>query len=176
MAKAPTKQAPPADPPSEKKPKKKSRLPMMIMLLVTLGGGGAGAWYFLKSEAPAVAAGAAAAPVTAAPVQSEKPPVFHNLDQFTVNLQPENGDQFLQVALVIKVKDPATAEAIKARAPEIRNRILLLLSGKRASEISTVAGKETLSEEIMAEVKKPLSPESVQQQVVAVYYGAFVIQ
>ena len=109
-------------------------------------------------------------------MQPEKPPVFHNLDQFTVNLQPENGDQYLQVALVIKVKDAATAEAIKLQTPDIRNRILLLLSGKRASEISTVAGKEKLSEEIMAEVKKPLSPESVQQQVVAVFYGAFVIQ
>lgn len=170
MAKAPTKQAAPANPPSEKKPKRKSRLPMILMLTVVLGGGGAGAWYFLQDEAEVPAAG------TAAPAQPEKPPVFHNLDQFTVNLQPENGDQYLQVALVIKVKDAATAEAIKAQSPDIRNRILLLLSGKRASEISTVAGKEKLSEEIMAEVKKPLSPESVQQQVVAVFYGAFVIQ
>ncbi len=170
MAKAPPKQAAPADPSSEKKPKRKSRLLLMLMLLVTLGGGGAGAWYFLQDEAPAPASAAAA------PAPPEKPPVFHNLDQFTVNLQPENGDQYLQVALVIKVKDAATAEAIKAQSPEIRNRILLLLSGKRASEISTVAGKEKLSEEIMAEVKKPLSPESVQQQVVAVFYGAFVIQ
>jgi len=174
MAKAPTKQAAPANPPSEKKPKRKSRLPMMLMLTVVLGGGGGGAWYFLQDEAEAPAAGAAAG--TAAPAQPEKPPVFHNLDQFTVNLQPENGDQYLQVALVIKVKDAATAEAIKAQSPDIRNRILLLLSGKRASEISTVAGKEKLSEEIMAEVKKPLSPESVQQQVVAVFYGGFVIQ
>jgi len=168
MAKAPPKPAAPADPPSEKKPKRKSRLPMMLMLVVMLGGGGAGAWYFLQDEAPA--------PGAAAPAQPEKPPVFHNLEQFTVNLQPENGDQYLQVALVIKVKDAATAEAIKVQTPDIRNRILLLLSGKRASEISTVAGKEKLSEEIMAEVKKPLSPESVQQRVVAVFYGAFVIQ
>lgn len=170
MAKAPTKQAAPVDPPTEKNHTRKSRLPMMLMLIVMLGGGGAGAWYFLQDEAPVPEQAAAA------PAQPEKPPVFHNLDQFIVNLQSENGDQYLQVALVIKVKDAATAEAIKVQTPDIRNRILLLLSGKRASEISTVAGKEKLSDEIMSEVKKTLSPESVQQQVLAVFYGAFVIQ
>lgn len=170
MAKAPAKQETPEEPSSEKKAKKKkSRLPMILMLITMLGGGGAGAsWYFLKSEASETDAKAAPQP--------EKPPVFHNLDQFTVNLQPENGEQYLQVALVVKVKDAAAAEAIKAQTPDIRNRILLLLSGKRASEISTVAGKEKLSEEIMSEVKKPLSPESMQQQVQAVFYGTFIIQ
>lgn len=169
MAKAAPKQEAPAEQPdaAKPKPKRKRRWLIILLLLTVLGGGGAGAWYFMQQNEHTQ---------TEAPKEPEKPPAFLNLDSFTVNLQPEVGDQYLQVGLVVKAKDPATIEAIKLQMPDIRNRILLLLSGKRASEINTVAGKEKLSAEILAEIKKPLAPETVQQQVMAVFFTAFVIQ
>lgn len=168
MAKAAPKQEVPVEPPGAVKPKRKRRWLIILLLLTVLGGGGgAGAWFFLQDKDHAQAE---------APAAPEKPPAFYNLESFTVNLQPEVGDQYLQVGLVVKAKDNATIEAIKLQMPDIRNRILLLLSGKRASEINTVAGKEKLSAEILAEIKKPLVPETVQQQVMAVFFNAFVIQ
>ncbi|MBX9811472.1 MAG: flagellar basal body-associated protein FliL [Burkholderiales bacterium] len=167
MAKAPPKQKAPAEQPSEPKPKWKKRRWLTILLLFTvLAGGGAGARFFLQENDAAQAE---------ASKKKEKPPVFLSLESFTVNLQPEAGDQYLQVGLVLKVKDNATVEAVKRQMPEIRNRLLLLLSSKRASEISTVAGKQKLSGEILAEVKQPFSPE-IQQQVVDVFFTSFVIQ
>lgn len=156
-----------ATPGAEPKPRKKRwRLKTVIALLV-LGGGGAGIWYAM--EAPATAGPEAAAP-------KEKAPVFANLEPFTVNLQPENGDQYLQVGLVVKVTETAAVDAVKLQMPEIRNRILLLLSSKRASEISTVAGKQQLSAEIMNEVRQPLGSQKLQQGIVGVFFTSFVIQ
>ena len=174
MAKAPAKPAAPAPAPEAEAappPKKKKRgLLITVVLLVVLGAGGAGAWFFLRGEHEAGAEKAEA------PREPEKPPVFHTLDSFTVNLQPEAGDQYLQVGLALKVKDSATVELLKARMPEIRNGVLLQLSSKRASEISTIAGKEKLSEEILAVVRKSLAPAAVQEQVQAVLFTSFVIQ
>ena len=40
---------------------------------------------------------------------------------------------------------------------KVRSRVLLLLSGKKASEINTVEGKQQLAGEILAVVKKPFA-------------------
>ncbi len=166
MAKAAPKQEAPAEQPDAAKPGRKRRWLIIFLLLPLLGGGGASAWYFMQQTEHTQ---------TAAPKEPEKPPVFLNLDSFTVNLQPEVGDQYLQVGLVVKTKDNATLDALKLQMPEIRNRTLLLLSSKRASEINTVAGKEKLSAEILAEIRKPLMPENA-QQIAAVFFTSFVIQ
>ncbi|MGE5526886.1 MAG: flagellar basal body-associated FliL family protein, partial [Rhodospirillaceae bacterium] len=103
------------------------------------------------------------------------PPTFVNLETFTVNLQPEVGEQYLQVALTVKTTDVAAADAMKLHMPDIRNRLLLLLSSKRPSELLNTPGKIQLAAEILGEVRKPV-PESLQQHVTAVYFTSFVIQ
>lgn len=148
-------------------PQRKRRLRLVLVLFAVLATGGAGAWYALQ-EQPGTQA--------AAPEEKEKPPVFLNLEPFTVNLQPEVGDQYLQVGLVVKLKDPAAVDAIKLQMPEIRNRLLLLLSSKRASELATVTGKQQLGAEIMTEIAQPLGSEAVRQQIAAVFFTSFVIQ
>jgi flagellar FliL protein len=80
-----------------------------------------------------------------------KAPLFVNLEPFTVNLQPENGEQYLQVVATLKISDKDVEEQIKLYMPEMRHRILLLLSGKKPSEIGTPEGREALSEEIRSE-------------------------
>ena len=148
------------------KPKKKSWLLKIVIALVVLAGGGVGAWYAMEKSAPAK---------DSAPPQ-EKPPVFVTLESFTVNLQPENGDQYLQVGLVLKVAESATVDAVKLQMPEIRNRILLLLTSKKASEISTVAGKQLLSTQIMNEVRLSVASQKIQQGITSVFFTSFVIQ
>ena len=74
-----------------------------------------------------------------------KPPVFVSLETFTVNLQPEHSEQHLQTNLTLKVEDSRTVEEIKLHMPEVRNRILLLLSSKTASQLMTVEGKRKLA-------------------------------
>jgi flagellar FliL protein len=147
-------------------PKKRSKrgLLVIVTLAVLMGGGGTAAWMYMEAQKER--------PGAAPPAEK---PVFVNLEQFTVNLQPEVTEQFLQLTLVVKVTDDATAEAIRQQMPEIRNRLLLLMSGKKPSELMTTEGKRHLSGEILAEVKVPL-PADVKPRVSAAFFTAFVIQ
>ena len=159
--------------------KKHGLLKILLLLTPPLAGAGGGAWYFLQDQPPAAAAKpvpAAAKAATAKPVSS-KPPVFVTLEPFTVNLQREDASpQYLQVGLALKVTDAAIVDAIKLRMPEIRNRVLLLLSGKRASEISTTEGKKTLSAELTREIVQPLAGSVPAQGLDSVLFTSFVIQ
>jgi flagellar FliL protein len=50
------------------------------------------------------------------------------------------------------------------------------LSGKKASEISTVAGKTQLAKEIVAAVREPFVAKGEPQKVDDVLFTAFIIQ
>lgn len=150
-----------------KKSKKKLFMLLSIALLL-IGGGTGAAWYFMGSEAESGA--------TAHKHEAPKPPVFVVMDPFTVNLQHENGDQYLQVAFTMQVADEAQVELIKLYMPLVRSRILLLLSTKKPSELSTEEGKKKLQDEIIAKVKQPFTPQSPPQAVSGVFFTAFVIQ
>lgn len=156
-----------AEAPAPKKPKKKLLLLIIVVLLV-LGCGAGIAWYVLNSNA------GSSAPAKEAP---PKPPVFLPMDQFTVNLQPDGlGDQFLQVAFTLQLADNEQVELIKTYMPLVRSRLLLLLSSKKASEISTADGKKKLQDEIVAQVKQPFTPQAPPQAVTGVFFTSFVIQ
>jgi flagellar protein FliL len=159
----------PAAAAAPKKGKKKTLLLVSIALLV-LGGGGAAAWYFMGSDE----AHEAAAPARKA--EPIKPPVFVAIEPFTVNLQQESGDQFLQVAFTLQVPDQTQVELMKLYMPLLRSRVLLLLSGKKASELSTVDGKKKLQEEIIAQAKLPFIAHGGPQTVNGVFFTSFVIQ
>ena len=134
--------------------------------LVVLGAGGGAAWYFMH--------GKAADP--AHKVVKAEPPEYVPIESFTVNLQAENGDQFLQIAFTLQVQNQKESALIKANMAKVRSRVLLLLSGKKASEISTVDGKRQLAAEIVAALKQPFAEKGEPQQVSDVLYTAFIIQ
>ena len=168
-AAAPAKAPESAEPIAKaQKAKKKRRGKLFWIGLVLFSAAASGTSWFLIGEKPA---GGGSAP----PQAAEKPPTFVNLEMFTVNLQPEVGEQYLQVALTVKTTEDGAAEAIKLHMPEIRNRLLLLLSSKLPSQLQSTQGKVQLAGEILGEVRKPL-PEALQQSVAAVYFTSFVIQ
>ena len=105
-----------------------------------------------------------------------KIPVFLSLETFTVNLEPENSDQHLQTNLTLKVGDNEAVNKIKLHMPEVRNRVLLLLSSKTASQIATVEGKKKLASELLAEINQPFEEGSGGQAVEGVLFTSFVIQ
>ncbi|MEZ0232616.1 MAG: flagellar basal body-associated protein FliL [Methylophilaceae bacterium] len=158
----------------EESPKKKSsskKLIIILLLVLIIGGGGAaGAWYFLSQQHAAPHKEAEAKPEPA------KPPVFLALETFTVNLQPDPDDQYLQVELTLKVANNETAELLKLHMPEVRNRVLLLLSSKKSSEVTSLEGKKVLSDEIIAQLKEPFSQGAKPQEVDGVFFTSFVVQ
>ena len=98
------------------------------------------------------------------------------LENFTVNLQLEDSPQYLQVGLTLKIADSAYTDAIKLNMPDIRNRILLLLSSKKASQIVTLAGKQALVDEIMRETAQALGASVPAGGITSVLFTSFVIQ
>lgn len=140
-----------------------------VLLLVIIGGGGAGAWYFFNQKG----ASGNAAPKAAAPARM---PVFLAIEQFTVNLQPEVGEQYLQVSLTLEISDQQQADLLKTFMPVVRSRLLLLLSSKKASELSTPDGKKKLQDDIIAAIKQPFRPQMSPAEVSSVSFTAFIIQ
>jgi flagellar FliL protein len=102
--------------------------------------------------------------------------VFVTLEAFTVNLQPDPDEKFLQLEISLQVANPEQEELLKLQMPAVRSRLLMLLTSKTASEISTSEGKQKLSDEIVAEVKKPFSKGAKPQEVTGVFFTSFVIQ
>jgi flagellar FliL protein len=159
-----SKDAKPAEEGAEapKKSKKLLIIIIAVVLVVVLAGGGAAFMLLQKGDH---AEDEEAAEETAKPKKKEKkkegkevPPVFVNLEPFTVNLVPENGDQYLQVILSVELDDAQSEAALKAQMPKIRNNITLLLSSKKASELLPKEGKEILAETLKDEVNTAIEP------------------
>ena len=148
MAKAPAKQEEPVA--KKKAPKKKLLLIIVIALVAVLVlGGGALLWLKKKDAAIAGKGGAASA-------KSDVVPVFVRLESFTVKLQsdPTRSEQYLQMVPELRVLNDSVSAKIKLYMPEIRNRILLLLSSKKPSDLSTPQGMETLSIELRNQINQ----------------------
>ena len=91
-------------------------------------------------------------------------PTFMVLDPFTVNLQHEESDQFLQIGITLKVSSMELADKIRQRLPEVRSRLLFLLSSKRASELMPIEGKKKLAQEIIVETNTILGLHTAPQK------------
>jgi len=157
----------------------KNKLFMMIgAAVLVLGLGGGAGWYFLHGSSGDEAAEPAKKEHSSSKKKKkeEHPPEFLPIEPFTVNLQPENGDQYLQVAFTLEVEGAEQAELIKTNMAKVRSRVLLLLSGKKASEINTVEGKQQLAGEILAVVKEPFDKHGDEQEVSDVLFTSFIIQ
>ena len=150
-------------------PKSASKMKLVVILaaaLLVAGAGGGAAWFYLHGKPQ----------TTERKTARAEPPEYVPIEAFTVNLQPENGEQFLQIAFTLQVPSQKEGEIIKANMAKVRSRVLLLLSGKKASEISSVEGKQLLATEIIAALKPPFVDKGDTQQVTEVLYTAFIIQ
>jgi Flagellar basal body-associated protein len=105
-------------------------------------------------------------------------PIYVALDVFTVNLAPEDDEQFLQLILSVEVADAETGDRIKAFTPKIRNNVMMLLSSKKASELLTKEGKENLAKEIRDQMNEVLAPgaKGGDAPIREVLFTSFIIQ
>ena len=111
-----------------------------------------------------------------APSKEAALPVFVAMDTFTVNLDQDTGGQYLQVVLSLEVEDAHMGDKIKTYTPKLRNNVIRLLSGKKASELNTPAGKEALAIEIRSLMNEVLEPGAKEGPVKEVLFTNFIIQ
>jgi len=156
---------------------KKKLIIMILAAILVLGAGAGGGWYFSQSQA---AHGEEEAPAKEHKKKKKKDPEakpeYVPVEAFTVNLQPENGEQYLQVQFTLQVAGAEQATLVKDNMAVVRNRVLLLLSGKKASEINTVQGKQQLATEIKESITEPFEKDGDEQEVSDVLFTSFIIQ
>lgn len=151
----------------EGKKSKKGLIIIILIAVIAIGAGAGGAWYFMKMSDDG----------ESEPVKPKaKPTTFVDLDIFTVNLQPEENNQYLQVGLTVKTRETPVVQEIAKQMPDIRNRILMLLSSKKSAEITSIAGKQQLSQQIADEIKQSVSSSELDEDVLEVLFTSFVIQ
>ncbi len=169
-----------ADPKADAAPASGSKKKLMIMAIagvLVLGGGAGAGWFFLHGSGDAEAAHADEAPKKKKKKEkSHAKAEYIPVESFTVNLQPENGDQYLQIQFTLQVDGPEQVTVIKDNMAKVRSRVLLLLSGKKPSEINTVDGKQQLAAEIKAVVQQPFEEGGNEQDVSDVLFTSFIIQ
>ncbi len=137
-----------------------------LISVVVLAMAGAGAWFFTQGKSD---------PAAKEHKKAEKPE-FVVLENFTVNLQPENGEQYLQVGMTLQVSSVEQVELVKTNMARVRNRVLLILSAKKASELISTEGKSALAKEIIASVNQPFVDKDKPQEVRDVLFTSFIIQ
>jgi len=152
----------------------KFRKPILIGLavLVLLAATGGGVWYFV-SRSHSVSEKESTEKEKETPTAA---PIFFTLEPFIVNLQPSPIGKRMQITLSLQVSDEEQAEKLKQFTPEVRSRLLILLSSKAGSDISTTEGKTVLANEIIEQINQPFTGRKDAQQVTAVFFTSFVIQ
>jgi len=153
--------------------KSKKKLIIIIAAVVLLAAIGGGAWFFMHGKDAGKKEEAHKEEKHEGP---EHAPVFVAIETFTVNLQPDPNEKFLQTDISLQVATPEAAEKMKALMPAIKSRILMLLTSKQASEIATAEGKQALSEELLAELKKPFTEHGKSEEITGIFFTSFVIQ
>lgn len=141
--------------------------------VVLLAAGGGAAWWLIAGKHPATSA---AAPAAAAPPAG--PPLFLGLDPpFVVNFDAEQAVRFLQIAVQLETRDPATIELLKTNDPVVRNDLLLLFSNQKYAQLSSREGKEALRNQALESLRKVLAAAGGHsERLEAVYFTSFVMQ
>lgn len=139
----------PAEVEATEAPKKsKKMLFIIIALVLVLVAGGITAFLLLGHDESAKPEDKAAAEE-----HTSGTVVYVELGTFTANLVQEEGDRYLQTAISLKLTKSELEDKVKTSRPEIMHRINMLLQSKRPSDLSSVAGRETLAEEIKGQVE-----------------------
>ena len=91
---------------------------------------------------------------------------------FTVNLGKDN---YLQFGLIFEGATPEVLHLLAGYKPRLQHEIILLLSGKDAAKLRTLAGKKELIEEII-ELSNHVIHEDEKTGIKEVLFTKFLIQ
>ena len=155
---------------TNKKPKSKLGI-WLLILLITCGAAGGAGWWFLQPGKESKKKGVK---VVAAPAPA---PIFLPLDPFTVNLISEDSkNRVIYIEITLRLKDDSTRQHIVQLMPEVRSRLLLLISRQNISELATEEGKINL----MSDVKEVLRPSMVvgesEKAITDVLFTTFILR
>ena len=168
MATSIEKDTPPDKSKGKGKGKGKGKLRMVLLSCLVLGlaaAGGAYYYHYVHQQ-----------PHETKAVLKVEAPIFIPLEAFTVNLQPGGRTRFLHVAMTLKMTDAPSQTRITQYLPEVRSRVLSILSNREADSLTTQEGKAKLSGEIMTSLSQPFAPNLPKQTMTGVMFTSFMLQ
>jgi flagellar protein FliL len=143
-----------------------------LAVLILLAGVGGAVWYFILRDHDVSGQESAEKEEDT----STETPIFLTMEPFIVNLQPSPVGKRMQITLSLQVGSEKQVEHIKQFMPEVRSRLLILLSSKAGSDIATTEGKTVLANEIIELLNQPFTGRKDKQHITAVFFTSFVIQ
>ena len=155
---------PKAEEQKQPEPPKSSKKWILIIAIavILLGGGGAGAYFKLYKKADVGG-------------QNSSQPdssVIQEFDTFIVNLSDPGGKRFLKLAMKAKLDCQPVSDEFKARSFEMRDMILMILSGKETEDITSPEDKLALKQELITALNHTLHKGHVQE----IYFTEFLVQ
>jgi flagellar protein FliL len=101
------------------------------------------------------------------------PPIYLPLDPFVVNFVQNGALRYLQITLQLMSRSNETIELTKESIPEIRNSLILILSGHEYTELASREGKELIRAQVQEEVNRIIHDE---EGIESVFLTGFVMQ
>jgi flagellar protein FliL len=99
--------------------------------------------------------------------------ILVELKPFVVNLRGDHRSRYLRIALQLEISTKKQEEDIEKRLPQIRDRLIFLLSSKTFDDVSQVEGKYRLQDEITQNVNDVLGMATAVQKS---YFTDFIVQ
>jgi flagellar FliL protein len=149
----------------------------LVLAFLVIAGGLAVATLYFTGMLGGGGSDAVAAEAAEAEPEAPKPPIYLPLEPpMVVNFERKGRVGYLQVSIEVMSRDQAAIDAVRLHMPVVRNNLLLLMSGKSYEELETREEKDALRDEALAEINRVLDERSIEADVEAVYFTAFVMQ
>ncbi|QIB64326.1 flagellar basal body-associated protein FliL [Kineobactrum salinum] len=104
-------------------------------------------------------------------------PLFVEIAPFTVNLQSDNyGNRLLYTGVSLQVGDEATRDLLLQHMPQLRSRLLTLISGQQAEALISPQGKSELVAMVLNMVQNDLIAGQPELAVRDVLFTEFIVQ
>ncbi len=144
-----------------------------VAVVVLTAGGFTGYLIFAKQDAADGDHQAQAAVQTAKPNKVAQS-IIVPLESFIVNLMDRGGSgkRYLKTTIELDVLDEASSELVYVRRAQLRDTILLLLTGQTFKEINSVEGKLELKQALLVRINQALGGKIVKK----LYFTEFVVQ
>ncbi len=143
------------------------------LILLAIAGVAAGAAAGLFGVGPIMAERRAHAPPAAEKAADHaEPAVTHAIENLVLNPAGSGGTRFLMVTATFQLKDAAAEQMMKDHEAEVRDRILALLGKKTVDELTDIALRDGIKDEVLSAV----SPMFAKGAVLKVFFPQFVIQ
>lgn len=119
------------------------------------------------------------APLMAADSSTPEQSIYYSIEEpFTINFlnQSQEKARYLQIKVTLKSHEPTVIESAKHNLPMIQDALRTLFTEQGYDTVSSVAGREQLQQQALAEVRSLLQQETGNDGLEQIYFTSFILQ